>query len=77
MFFTALISDRYFYRTVKKHGKIMQLWKSLWKDEEYKLIMKDINNNDTNNYENIFNIVKKYHLREDALAFAVKYSRTI
>lgn len=68
-FLISLIAEPCFYNTFTTCEKLMYIWKNLWNLEEYENLMKDIKNMNKNNHKNIFNIVKKYYLRFDAVDY--------
>ena len=72
MFFTTLISDPSYFESFKDESKLMYTWKSIWRQEDYESLMKDIAKVRKNSFMNIFDIVKKYYFREDALEFSLK-----
>ena len=72
MFFTSLISDPSYFESFKDESKLMYTWKSIWRQEDYESLMKDIEKVRKNSFMNIFDIVKKYYFREDALEFSLK-----
>ena len=47
----------------------MKIWKLLWKTDEYDSIMKDISEIKYNTFDSIFLVIKKYHIRFDALEY--------
>lgn len=68
-FLISFIKDEYFFKTFKECEKLMKIWKFLWKTDEYESLMIDIEELETNSFEEIFNIIKKYHIRFDALEY--------
>lgn len=72
MFLTSLITDRSYFESFKYEQKIMYIWKSLWHPRCYENLMKDIEKLKKNNFLSIFDVVKKYYFRDDALDFAMK-----
>ena len=50
---------------------MMYIWKSLWKRDEYDKLFKDLSSVKRNNFHTIFNIVKRYYMRVDALNFTM------
>jgi hypothetical protein len=65
----SLIKNKYFYETFKTSPELYLSWKLLWKTGEFDDLMRDIENMKKNNYVNIFNTIKKYHIRFDALNY--------
>ena len=70
IFFASLITDKYYFDSFKENPKLLYIWKKLWKKDEYDRIMKDLKSIQRNNFLNVFNVVKKYYVREDALQFS-------
>lgn len=58
MFFASLIIDKSF-----PIDEILKHWKDIWKTEEYEKIMKDLKTIKTNNFDNIFGVLKNYHMK--------------
>ena len=72
MFLTSLIADTSYFESFKDEPKLMYIWKSLWHPSSYENLMKDIEKLKKNNFLSIFDVVKKYYFRDDALDFAMK-----
>lgn len=72
IFLTSLVADKSYFETFKEEQKLMYVWENIWHPKEYKNIMKDIEKLKKNNFLSIFDIVKKYYFRDDALDFAMK-----
>lgn len=68
-FMVSLIKNKHFYETFKTSPELYLSWKLLWKSGEFDDLMRDIENIKKNNYVNIFNTIKKYHIRFDALNY--------
>ena len=68
-FMISLIKDKHFFETFQTSKEIYNIWKLLWRSDEFDNIMTDIKNMKKNNYVNIFNTIKKYHIRFDALEY--------
>ena len=68
-FMVSFVKDKYFYATFKESEKLMNIWKLLWKTDEYDRIMEEIENLEENNYYHIFNLLRKYHIRFDAMGY--------
>lgn len=68
-FITSYISDKYFWNSFKECDKELEIWKGLWKKEEYELLMKDLKDVKDNSFEDIFKIIKNYYIRIDALRY--------
>ena len=67
MFLISLVIQEEFY--VFKEMKEYKLWKGLWKLEEYPELENKLFALEKNNFENIYNIVKDFHIRFDAHEF--------
>lgn len=72
MFFTSLVADPSYFDSFKDQTNLMYTWKSIWRQEDYESLMKDLQKVRKNSFMNIFDIVKKYYFREDALEFSLK-----
>jgi len=68
-FLISFIKDEYFFKTFKECDKLLEIWKFLWKTDEYDSVMEDIKKLEHNNFDEIFNLVKKYYIRFDALEY--------
>ena len=68
-FLISFVKDKYFYDTFKECDRLVTIWKYLWRTDEYDMIMKEIEELEVNNYEDIFNLIKKYHIRFDAIEY--------
>ena len=68
-FLISLIKDKYFYSTFIECDVILNIWKNLWKVDEYEKLMNDIRNMKKNNFSNILNIIRKYYIRFDAIDY--------
>ena len=69
MFLSSLMTDTSFYDTFKD-SKFLSIWKNLWKREEYDSLMKNLTTSKSS-FTNVFNVVKNYHIRQDALKYCV------
>ena len=58
MFFAALIVDKSFS---KDH--IIDYWEGIWKKTEYVKLMNELKNVKINNFDNLFKILKNYHMK--------------
>lgn len=67
MFLISLIIQEEFY--VFKEMKEYKLWKGLWKLDEYSSLESKLFSLENNNFDTIFDVVKNYHIRFDALQF--------
>ena len=68
-FLTSFVKDKYFFNTFNECDRLVKIWKLLWKTDEYDLIMKDIEELEENTYDAIFSVIKKYHIRFDAIEY--------
>lgn len=78
-FIVSLLIERCFSFYFFTDYKLINLWKGLWKRDEYIKINKEIddirqlrskkNSKIENNFETVFEIVKKYYIRIDALDY--------
>ena len=71
MFFTSLIADKSYFDSFREDKKMMYIWNNMWYKDQEKL-MKELKRLEKNNFINVFDIVKKYYFRDDALDFAMK-----
>lgn len=67
MFLISLIIQPEFYYF--KEMKQYKYWKNLWKKSEYDNLEKELFSLTTNNFESIYNVIKKYYIRFDALEY--------
>lgn len=67
MFLSSLIVDRAFYETFKESEDLMEIWRSVWKKEEYNDVIKEFGKIQKNNFTNVFNVVKKYYFNKNIL----------
>lgn len=68
-FVVSLMIENYFYDSVKKDNELNLIWKKLWLEDEIEFLEKDIKTCKENNFDMIFNIVRKYHIRVDILDY--------
>ena len=68
-FMISLIKNKYFYKSFSELEEIFNIWKNLWIVEDFENLMLDIEKMRKNNFENILEIIKKYHIRFDALDY--------
>ena len=66
---TSLMIENYIFVTVKNDRKLYKLWSSLWIKEELEDLEKDISQCKNNDFDNVFKIIRRYHLRVDALEY--------
>ena len=69
MFLSSLVSDKSFYDTFKD-SKYLSIWRNLWKPEEYDSLMRKLVKSKSS-FSAIFDIVKNYHMRKDALKYCM------
>lgn len=70
MFLSSLFTDKS-YQESMKGTNLLYIWKNLWKDHEYDNLVSDLKKIDKNTFKNVFNVVKKYHMRSDTLEYCV------
>ena len=68
-FLISFIAEDCFYNTFTTCEDLYSSWKNLWNTEEYENLMNDIKNLKKNNHKNIYNIIKKYYIRFDAIDY--------
>ena len=68
-FLISFMKDKYFSKAFRECDRLMEIWRLLWVPEEYDKIMSDLEELKSNSYINIFNLVKKYYIRFDALDY--------
>ena len=61
--------ENYFYDSVKKDDELNLIWKNLWLEDELEYLEKDIKTCKENNFDMIFNIIRKYHIRVDVMDY--------
>ena len=66
---TSLMIENYIFATVKNDRKLYKMWSSLWIKEELEDLEKDISQCKNNDFDNVFKIIRRYHLRVDALEY--------
>ena len=67
--FISLMVVENFRKSLLEDIKLTKIWKNLWKLNEYDKLMNEINKTKENNFKIIFRIVRKYHIRFDALEY--------
>ena len=75
-FIISYLVDPIFFSGFSNSKTGMTIWRGLWRREDYNLLMYDIGQlreTRKNNIDSIFNIVKKYYIRMDALDYLVYY----
>ena len=68
-FLISFMKDKYFSKAFGECDRLMEIWRLLWVPEEYDKIMSDLEELRINSYINIFNLIKKYYIRFDALDY--------
>lgn len=68
-FLVSLINDPVFYKTFLESDKFLNIWKLLWKKDEYQNLMEEITRTKFKNFTCILNILKKYFIRFDAIDY--------
>lgn len=72
VFYASLLLEKNYYGYYLQNYTLITIWKGLWKVEEYPLIMRELDilrNKNINKFDNIYNVIKKYYLRFDALEY--------
>jgi len=69
MFLSSLVSDKSFFETFED-SKFFSIWRNLWKPEEYDSLMSKLTKSKSN-FDSIFDVVKNYHIRKDALKYCM------
>ena len=72
MFFSSLMADKSYFESFKEDKKMMYIWNNMWYKDQEKLT-RELKGLEKNNFNNVFDIVKKYYFRDDALDFAMKF----
>lgn len=67
MFLISIVIQQEFY--VFKEMKEFKLWRNLWKSDEYPILEKKLFSLESNNFENVYEIIKNYYIRFDALQY--------
>ena len=68
-FLISFVKDKYFFDTFIECDRLVEIWKLLWKTDEYNSLMRDIEDLEENTYDAIFSVIKKYHIRFDAIEY--------
>jgi len=68
-FLVSLMIEDYIFVSVKNSKKLNSIWTDLWLKEELEELEEDIKNIKKNNFDNVFALVRNYHLRVDALDY--------
>lgn len=68
-FMISLMIEKYIYESVKNNKKLNKVWQELWLTEEIDNLEADIKECKKNTFINVFQIIRKYHLRSDALEY--------
>ena len=67
--FVSLMIVENFRKSLMEDLKLLKIWKNLWKLDEFEILMKDIIKTKDNKFKNVFRIIRKYHIRFDALDY--------
>ena len=70
MFVSSLMANQQFMASFEDCPYI-NIWKSIWRTEDYAKLMADLSRIRTNSFRNVFDVVKGYYFRIDALDHAV------
>ena len=70
MFVASLMSNQQFMASFKDCPYI-DIWKSIWRKEDYDKLMTDLSVIRTNSFRNVFNVLKQYYFRVDALDYTI------
>ena len=65
----SLLIIENFRKSFLEDVKLSSIWKNLWKLDEFEILMKDIIKTNDNKFKNVFRIIRKYHIRFDALDY--------
>lgn len=68
-FLISLMIEDYIFVSVKNNKKLNNVWQGLWLEEELEDLEEDIKNVKKNNFDQVFTIIRNYHLRVDALDY--------
>lgn len=69
-FMISIMYEEKWREELLKNQEFMNIWKNLWKEDEYPDLMKDIKNfKGRNNFKSVFKLIKKYYIRTDALDY--------
>lgn len=72
IFFVSLLLEKKYYEKFVLNYGLVKVWKGLWKNDDYPFLIKDLEilrNKNINEFNNIYNIIKKYYIRFDALEY--------
>jgi hypothetical protein len=75
MFICSLLSEEAFYMSFSENEKLIMIWYNLWKPSEFEKINDQIRNfrsreyNDPVPFEELYEVVSQYTLREDGLSY--------
>jgi len=72
LFFISLLLEKNYYLNFIKNYYLLAIWKGLWKNNQYENLMKDLEilrNKNLKKFDNIYNVIKKYYIRFDALEY--------
>lgn len=76
-FFVTMMSNSKFRNIVVNDIYLYNLWKELWLEDEYEIMMENLNSSDLENSEKILLFLKSFHLRCDALYLSWNYINMI
>jgi hypothetical protein len=68
-FICSLMAENYFSENIKNDKNLNLIWKNLWLEEDFSSLEKELKKLKNNNFNNIFNILKNYYIRSDALTY--------
>jgi hypothetical protein len=70
MFTSSLVANKQFMESFK-HCPYINIWKNIWRREDYDELYSKLSTVTTNCFDTIFDIVKDYYFREDALEYTM------
>lgn len=70
MFMSSLVANKQFM-TSFGNCPYVYIWKNIWREEDYSSLSTDLSNIRTNSFSNVFNVIKGYYFRVDALKYAM------
>ena len=70
MFLSSLFVNNQFIASFKNCPYI-DIWKNIWRKEDYQALVSALSSIRTNCFKNVFDVVKKYYFRVDALEYAM------
>ena len=72
-FIVSLLLEDYFLYVFEEDEFYLKLWEGMWKKDEKDKIWNEIKNQEDNNFEIVYNILIKYHIRFDLLDYLYNY----